>query len=149
MIKPDDVFAIKNFLSSKGINPSLQRIKIYQYLLRNRIHPRVEDIYSELVKEIPTLSKTTVYSTLSLFASKGIASKLMIEDGEVRYDVNTDPHGHFKCIKCGRIYDIEIKPDIFNYISTDEHKPMEYHFYVIGICKDCLQKERMDNGPSA
>ncbi len=136
-----DVHEIKQYLSSKGINPSLQRIKIYQYLLKHRTHPTVDDIHAALVNEIPTLSKTTVYSTLSLFVSRGIASKVMIEDGEVRYDINTEPHGHFKCIKCGRIFDIEIKPSIFNDLSVNGHYPMEYHFYIIGICRDCMEKE--------
>ena len=137
-----DIHNIKDYLRSKGINPSLQRIKIFQYLLEHRIHPTVEDIHAALVDEIPTLSKTTVYSTLSLFVSHGIVSKLMIEDGEVRYDINTQPHGHFKCMRCGRIYDIEISPSIFEDISVNGHYPMEYHFYIIGIYKDCLEKEK-------
>ncbi len=141
-MQQNSIYEIKEFLRSKGINPSLQRIKIYQYLLKNRTHPRVEDIYAELVNEIPTLSKTTIYTTLNLFVSKGIVSKIMIEDGEVRYDIDTTPHGHFKCIKCGRVYDIDIKPSIFKDISTDGHQPIEYHFYVIGICKECLEKEK-------
>ncbi len=137
-----DVHNIKEYLRSKGINPSLQRIKIYQYLMEHRTHPTVEDIHADLVSEIPTLSKTTVYSTLNLFVSHGIVSKLMIEDGEVRYDINTKPHGHFKCIRCGRIFDIEISPSIFEDISVNGHHPMEYHFYIIGICKDCMEKGR-------
>ena len=32
-------------------------------------HPTVETIYKELIDEIPTLSKTTVYNTLKQFVN--------------------------------------------------------------------------------
>ena len=86
-------------LKEYGIKPSIQRIEILEYLMDNRIHPNVEAIYSELVDKMPTLSKATVYNTLDLFAKNGLTNRLFIEPNEVRYDIRTDIHGHFKCEK--------------------------------------------------
>ena len=56
------------FLREKGINPSYQRKRIYEYLHQNPIHPTVNDIYWALIHDIPTLSKATVYNTMNLFS---------------------------------------------------------------------------------
>ena len=61
---------VGEYLKENGIKPSYQRMKIYEFLLQNRIHPTVDTIYRALNKEIPTLSKTTVYNTLNLFIEK-------------------------------------------------------------------------------
>ncbi|MCB0402432.1 MAG: transcriptional repressor, partial [Flavobacteriales bacterium] len=61
-------------LSSNNIKPSVQRIKIFEYLHENRQHPTVDTIYKDLVGHIPTLSKTTVYNTLKLFVDNGITT---------------------------------------------------------------------------
>jgi len=59
---------IGNYLKNHDIKPSYQRMKIFQYLLDNHVHPTVDTIYKALCPEIPTLSKTTVYNTLNLFS---------------------------------------------------------------------------------
>ncbi len=99
---------IASHLSENNIKPSLQRMKIFEYLHVNRNHPTVDMIYSCLSKEIPTLSKTTVYNTLNLFVENDVAITVAIEDNELRYDSTTKDHAHFKCIKCEIIYDIEM-----------------------------------------
>ena len=58
---------ISKMLQEKGVSPSIQRIKILQFIFDNKHHSSVDSIYQELIHEIPTLSKTTVYNTLALF----------------------------------------------------------------------------------
>ena len=83
-----DIGKVDEYLSSKGIKPSYQRIKVFDYLLNNKTHPTVDNIHQELVGEIPTLSKTTVYNTLKLFQEKGIVLIINIEDNETRFDAD-------------------------------------------------------------
>ena len=56
----------KELLKEHGIAPSLQRIKILEYFEKNRIHPTADMVYQALAQEIPTLSKTTGCSTLTI-----------------------------------------------------------------------------------
>lgn len=51
------------YLLDHQIKPSVQRIAIMDYLLKHKTHPCIDEIYTALCKEIPTLSKTTVYNT--------------------------------------------------------------------------------------
>ncbi len=49
---------IKKYLKEHNIKPSTIRIKVFDFLLNNRIHPTIDEIYNNLINEIPTLSKT-------------------------------------------------------------------------------------------
>ncbi len=93
-------------INSKGIRPSVQRIAIYKYVCEHKTHPTVDTIYSALSPGFPTLSRTTVYNTLHLFSENNLVQSIKIEDDEIRYDGNMAPHLHFKCSKCGKVYDI-------------------------------------------
>ena len=54
------------YLLDYNIKPSVQRIAIMDYLLKHQTHPCIDEIYMAVNKDIPTLSKTTVYNTLKL-----------------------------------------------------------------------------------
>ncbi len=47
-------------------------------------------------------------------------------------------HGHFKCEKCGTIYDIKIKNSISEIESLKKFQINEQYFYYKGVCDKCL-----------
>ncbi len=136
-VKVEDIGA---YLKSHDIKPSFQRMKIFEYLITHRNHPTVEMIYKTLVKEIPTLSKTTVYNTLNLFVDKKIAIVIVIEENETRYDADMGIHGHFKCEKCSSVYDIDIDVEKVDIQSLANFQINEHHLYFKGICNNCLEE---------
>ena len=70
--------SLKSILEEKGIKPTYQRLKVFEYMNRNTVnHPTVEMIYERLLKDIPTISMTTVYNTLSAFLEKGLVEILL------------------------------------------------------------------------
>lgn len=93
-------------LNSAGIRPSVQRVAVYSYLCEKRNHPTVETVYDDLSPIYPTLSKTTIYNTLKLFETKNLVQTIQIEDDKLRYDADVSQHLHFKCEKCGKVYDV-------------------------------------------
>ena len=131
---------ISGHLLQNGIKPSYQRIRVFEYLVNKHNHPTVEKIYSELIPEIPTLSKTTIYNTLKLFIDKGIVNVLNIEDKELRYDADISMHGHFKCEQCKHIYDFKIDPSNIDLIEIKNFQVNQTHFYMKGICDKCKSK---------
>ena len=94
-------------------------------------------IYQELVRNIPTLSKTTVYNTLNLFLEKGIAVMITIDENETRYDADTSLHGHFRCNGCEEIYDLRLDTSALEWESLDEFEISESHLYFKGLCPRC------------
>ena len=129
---------IGNYLKEHGIKPSYQRIKIFEYLRSTKSHPTVDEIFKEIVKGIPTLSKTTIYNTLSLFIEKGIVTVITIEENETRYDADTSMHGHFKCKSCEKVYDFYINISREDMDALEGFEVDEKHLYFKGKCKDCL-----------
>ena len=125
-------------LKNRNINLSYQRLKILQYLTNSQIHPTVDQIFTDLHKDIPTLSKTTVYNTLKLLVQSDLAKVLTIEDNETRYDINIENHGHFKCESCGEIYDFTIDLDSIANKELKNFKINDKKVYFKGICPRCL-----------
>ena len=136
------MFDLSSLIKSKGISPSIQRIRILEYLIKNRVHPSADKIYCELVKEIPSLSKTTVYNTLNLFREVGLVAAV-IGDDEVNFDANTEMHGHFKCMECGEIFDIDVESLILK--DPEGCDIREKHVYLKGVCKKCLESKNIND----
>lgn len=128
---------IRRYLVSEGINPSYQRLKIFEYLLQHKVHPTVDTIYNDLYKQIPTLSKTTIYNTLNLFEQKEIIKSLSIEKNELRYESDTEPHAHFKCNECGDVYDLSKEFPLIIGKTIEGHRVTDQQLYLKGVCKNC------------
>ena len=94
-------------LREAGLKATGPRVAILDAIERNPNHPSVEEIYQELAEGHPTLSLSTVYSTLNAFVRAGLVRKLSEVDGRLRIEGATRPHDHAICRTCGAIYDVE------------------------------------------
>lgn len=129
-------------LKNKKIRLSHQRLKVLEYLNENRTHPTVDEIYINLHKEIPTLSKTTIYNTLNALVEAGMVRMVSLGDNESKYDIARDDHGHFKCESCGHIYDFEIKMESLDSDELQDFKINKKDVYFSGICPLCFNKTK-------
>ena len=68
-----------NKLIALGIRPSIQRVAIMKYLLSHHTHPTVEEVFVALKKQLPTVSRTTVYNTLRMLSEHGAARTLLLQ----------------------------------------------------------------------
>lgn len=134
----EKIDAIAEYLRTRGIVPTLPRVEVVQFLQGNPSHPTVDEVYQSLKNRIPSLSKTTVYNILRNLVEKGIVSEVLSDPEQKRYELFTTPHGHFKCQKCGRVYDVDLPLDLKSTIHTD-HILLSVHILCIGICRTCNQ----------
>ncbi len=130
----------KQTLIDKGIKPTYQRIKILEYLDKNEKHPTVDIIYVALFKQVPTLSKTTVYNTLDVLRKHGLVDVLTITESELRYEYLNHPHHHFYCRECKKIIDLDVNCVYQADMCVEGHKIENIHGYFKGICRTCLNK---------
>ena len=122
---------------------TVQRQIVLDALIKLNMHPTIEEIYTEIQKEHPSISKATVYRNLHQLAADGIVHKVSLPDGLERYEERIDQHYHFKCKICGGILDVDIGylTDINDAVKVKYGVLVDDHEVVFsGICSKCKNK---------
>lgn len=129
----------KEYLQQYNINPTEERLRIVDCLMSHYVHPTADEVYNLMRTSGSTVSRATVFNTLNTLVDHSALHALQIEDGVTRYDIDLHPHAHFRCTRCGTIYDIPIRrsasfdiPAGFTTSDTD--------YFISGLCPDCLDK---------
>jgi len=127
-----------NNLRKAGLKVTPQRLAILSFLEGNTSHPSAEEIYRALKPRFPSLSPATVYNTLDALIRAGVLQEVNIDPARRRVDPDPEPHTHFLCTRCGRVYDLTLPT---REISIPE-KAMGFciHRYALnlyGICPAC------------
>ncbi|MDR0752431.1 MAG: transcriptional repressor [Christensenellaceae bacterium] len=124
-------------LKAAGIKPSLVRLKVLTYVKNVTSHPTVDMIYKELADEIPTLSRTSIYNTLLLLTEAHILRSVSIDGDVMRFDATMSDHGHFRCSKCGKIYDLDFDTRIDKVVLPSGFKETRRDLFIYGNCPYC------------
>ncbi len=98
--------SLKNLLDRHGILPTAQRLEVASVLLAKPQHLSAEQLLSELKDAGASVSKATVYNTLSLFCQKGLVQAVNVDPSRVFYDSTTHAHHHFFHVDSGTLTDI-------------------------------------------
>jgi len=131
----------KEYLISRGVRPSMQRLAILDYIASTKSHPTADQLYVELKKSMPTLSRMTVYNTLNLLADVGAIVTLDVDNRNRRFDANNSLHAHFICTKCGKVSDLVIEsPDSIERNIPKDARIDYIKLFYLGICNNCLTK---------
>lgn len=127
-----------DILHQFGIRPSHQRLTVLTYLMEHRDHSSAEEIFENLHKEMPMISRTTVYNTLRLFSDAGVVQTLSIGAHPLVFETNLTPHAHFFCRCCKSITDIPVQEADWQRMK-DYGGPSQAEMQVTfnGICEKC------------
>ena len=93
-------------LRAHGIQPSAQRVAIARYVLATDEHPSADQVWDRVRRDVPVVSRATVYNSLNLFVKKGLLRELVLAEGKVVFDPNVERHHHFIDDRTGRIHDV-------------------------------------------
>ena len=123
-----------------GQRNTVQRQIILDALRKLNTHPNIDEIYADIHKEHPSISKTTVYRNLRKLADNGVIRQVLLPDGLERYDNRTSQHYHFRCKNCGCILDIDIDylDGINNTVQGKYGIQVDEHDVIFsGVCRQC------------
>ncbi len=129
-------------LKEKNIRVTPQRIAVYKILKDTHKHLTAEEIYSKIKKMFPRISLATVYAILDFFKNKNLIQEVKIKFDKSCFDIRVEPHHHFLCKKCKKIFDVDIPPcKTLKKKEVDGHMILEFQGYFYGICKWCVGKK--------
>jgi Fur family transcriptional regulator, stress-responsive regulator len=90
-----------------GFRVTPQRQAIFRLLHRAATHPTVDSLYEAARKEMPNISRRTVYQTVHDLEALGEVELLDLGTGSIRVDPNVDrSHHHLVCSRCGSVRDL-------------------------------------------
>ncbi len=102
-----DTASIIDMLSLAGLNPTAQRIAVFQLIYNQMDHPTPEQVKTAVDKVFPRISLATIYNTLNVLVEKGLLRAVKLPStGKVVFDANTAKHYHFIDEAKGTLYDI-------------------------------------------
>jgi len=132
-------------LKEQGYKLTPQRRAVLDAIIESiGLHLSTEEIYDLVKANVPEIGLATVYRTVMLFDELGLLSKLNLDDGCVRYEINEHEddhqHHHLICTNCGKI--LEVKEDLLDGLEAKIEKAYDFDikdhklkFY--GFCSEC------------
>lgn len=119
---------------------TIQSALVFDTVNRLQCHATADEIYNEIVKDYPTVSRGTVYRNLQRLCEMGEIRKREIPGKADCFDHLCHNHYHARCIKCGRVLDVDME-----YIPDLEKSVRDTHGFVFtghdiafkGICPEC------------
>lgn len=125
---------------------TIQRLLTLKAVQEMKSHPTADEVYEVISAEHPHISRGTIYRNLNQLAEDGEIREMDIPGGAGRFDHCCHEHYHARCLKCGKVFDVEMEyiPDLTGKIK-DEHgfQFQGYDLMFKGICPSCkaLQDE--------
>ncbi len=122
-----------------------QREAILRVLRNTRAHPTADWIYEEVRKEIPNISKGTVYRNLQVLQEDGAVTELNLNGTLSRFESKQKSHYHFRCEQCGRVFDVDepVNKELDERVAERTGFRISYHQMEFrGLCRDCQQQSK-------
>ena len=122
-----------------------QREAILRFLRGTTLHPTADRIYEEVRKDIPNISKGTVYRNLKVLQEMGQVSELNLNGTVSRFEAKQESHYHFRCEQCGQVLDVDepVDRELDQKVARRTNLIISYHQLEFrGLCHDCQHKKQ-------
>lgn len=139
---------VKEKLKIKGFKLTPQRRCIIETMMNSKgEHLSSEEVYNIVKEQCPEIGLATVYRTLQLLDEVKVVSKLNLDDGCSRYEMNFDEeqhsHHHLICRECSKV--IEVEEDLLDTLEEIIEKNYKFEILnhdvkIFGICEKCKNK---------
>lgn len=80
---------------------TIQKQLVLDAVFRLANHPTAEEVYAEVARSHPTVSKATVYRNLGSLSEDGLLRHIKMPGGADRFDHMLLEHHHIICTQCG------------------------------------------------
>ena len=123
---------------------SKQRAAILDFVQESCSHPTASEVYEGVRTSLPQISLGTVYRNLIQLCEAGMISAVDVGSGPTRFDRRIDEHQHYRCTRCGRLFDVEIPSGSLFSAEVEPSLPGTLEAYSVsffGICEACRARK--------
>jgi len=99
-------------LHGRGQRVTPQRLILHRLLRAGPQHLTAEELLGRSRAQLPNVSLPTIYATLDLFEELGVIRRVPGTGPAQVYDSRVDRHHHLRCLRCGRVSDLETDVDV-------------------------------------
>lgn len=124
--------------------PTIQKTLVLSSVQRLRNHATADEVYRDVRKDYPHISKGTVYRNLNDLDREGKIKRRTSLGNADRFDQITSDHYHVVCERCGRVFDVDMDylEDLEQSIRDAYGFKFTGHDIVFrGICPECGARE--------
>lgn len=119
---------------------TMQRQLVLDAVQSLHTHPTADEVYGYIAARHPSISRATVYRNLALLGQKGAVLRVSHLNAADRFDFNTEPHHHFYCTGCGRVFDVDMPHQHDLMERVEDTHGFEFHTAELcftGRCPSC------------
>jgi Fur family transcriptional regulator, ferric uptake regulator len=132
-------------LHSQGYRLTPQRQMILETVRQADDHVTPEDVYQQVHRQNPTISRATIYRTLDFLCEQRLIHALYW-GGQMYYEITADePHHHLVCRICGGM--AECEHDLLQILFEAVEKKHRFtidmdHVALFGVCSHCRSSKQ-------
>lgn len=102
----------------------------------------INDIYSQIVLQLPKIAKSTIYRNIDSLLSQSLIDKYHFKDKEIFYRIkaNQSEHKHIViCDECKKVFDLPSCPihALEDAMEGEGFIIKDHQIQITGICKTC------------
>jgi Fur family ferric uptake transcriptional regulator len=95
----------------------------------------VPEIHEEAMSDVPNIGIATVYRQVGIMADEGMLKVVKLPGDPLRFEwADKKDHHHFKCNDCGKVYDVDCKPGVYDDILPKSFKLRSHDLFMYGNC---------------
>ena len=127
-------------LGEQGYRDTGPRRQVVAAIARKNRHFTAE----ELRDELPSIGRATVYRALKLLVQSGSLCRVLLEDGNLHYQLNAPDHPghhhHLLCVHCGESQDLrgcDFEDQLHSVAKLHQFQITGHWLEIYGQCHNC------------
>jgi Fe2+ or Zn2+ uptake regulation protein len=124
-------------LEEQGYRDTLPRRAVVQAIAQKEKHFTAE----ALREQLPGVGRATIYRSLKLLVEAGVLCRVLLEDGNLRYQLSRrGHHHHLLCVDCGASEDLtgcDIEGQLKKVAASHDFQVSGHWLEVYGRCRQC------------
>ena len=105
-------------LAQAGLRSTRQREVVFNAILSKRDHPTADEIFARVKADMPSISLATVYNCLDTLVQCHLVKQGHLERESTRFCPNLSEHAHFHDNDTGKVFDVQLEPEILDKLSS-------------------------------